>query len=93
MTTEAENEVGAKKSRKGSSIAQETARVKNIDSIKVHRRGSTFTIDIKIAVDRHLTVKEGYRIASEVKFELLKRVQHTRDVMVHINPHQPENDR
>jgi len=70
-------------------IAQETEGVKNIDNIKVHRRGSTFTIDTEIAVDGSLTVEEGHRIASQVRDELLKRIRYTRDVMVHVNPYKP----
>jgi len=63
--------------------------VRTIDSLRVHRRGSTFTIDIEIAVDDGLTVEQGHQVASEVKSRLLNRVQHTQDVMVHINPYQP----
>jgi len=61
--------------------------VKKIDNIKVHRRGSTFTIDLEIAVDGNLAVNEGHKIASNVKAKLLKRIPHTRDVMVHVNPY------
>ena len=68
-------------------IAQATEGVKNIDSIKVHRRGSTFTIDMEIAVDGSLTVEEGHGIASQVRDKLLKRIRYTRDVMVHVNPY------
>jgi len=63
--------------------------VRTIDSLRVHRRGPAFTIDIEIAVDDKLTVEQGHRVASEVKSRLLNRVQHTQDVMVHINPYQP----
>lgn len=70
-------------------IVRETEGVKNIDNINVHRRGSTFTIDMEIAVDGSLTVDEGHKIAFDVKAKLLKRVRYVRDVMVHVNPHQP----
>lgn len=72
-------------------IVQETKGVRKIDSIKVHRRGSTFTIDIEIAVESQLTVEEGHRIASNVRNNLLKKVQNVRDVMVHVNPALPKN--
>ncbi len=68
-------------------IAQGAEGVKKIDSIKVHRRGSTFTIDLEIAVDGNLTVGEGHKIASNVRVKLLKRTPYTQDVMVHVNPY------
>lgn len=67
-------------------VVQDVKEVKNIDSIKVHPRGSNFTIDLEIAVDSHLTVEEGHRVAVNVRRKLLKRVQYIQDVMVHVNP-------
>jgi cation diffusion facilitator family transporter len=64
-------------------------RVKAIDSARVHRRGSTFTIDMEIAVDSKLTVEQGHQVAVEVRDRLMKEVAHVRDVMVHVNPYQP----
>jgi cation diffusion facilitator family transporter len=73
-------------------IAQQTPGVKNIDDVKVHRRGSSFTVDMEIAVDGGLSVEEGHRIASEVKARLLKRLRHIREVMVHVNPRKRTED-
>ncbi len=67
----------------------EVGGIKAIDSIRVHRRGSTFTIDIEVAVDSSLTVEQGHQVASEVKSRLLSEVVHVQDVMVHVNPYQP----
>ena len=61
--------------------------IKAIDSIRAHRRGSTFTIDIEIAVDSNITVEQGHQIASEVKNRLVNNIEHVQDVMVHVNPH------
>jgi cation diffusion facilitator family transporter len=69
-------------------IVRETAGVKNIDSLKVHRRGSNFTIDLEIAVESKISVDEGHRIATNVRNRLLKEVQNIYDVMVHVNPYQ-----
>jgi cation diffusion facilitator family transporter len=63
--------------------------VKAIDSIKVHRRGSTFTIDVEVAVDSNLTVEQGHQVASKVKNNLQNKIKHVQDVMVHVNPYQP----
>ncbi len=62
--------------------------VKAIDSIKAHRRGSTFTIDIEVAVDSNLTVEQGHQVASKVKNKLLHNIEHVQEVMVHVNPYQ-----
>ena len=67
----------------------EVGGVKAIDSIKVHRRGSTFTIDVEIAVDSNLTVEQGHQVASKVKNNLQNKIEHVQDVMVHVNPYQP----
>ncbi|MCK4403396.1 MAG: cation transporter, partial [Dehalococcoidia bacterium] len=67
----------------------EVGGVKAIDSIRAHRRGSTFTIDIEVAVDSNLTVEQGHQVASEVKNKLQNKIEHVQDVMVHVNPYQP----
>ena len=68
-------------------VARKTEGVKKIDSIKVHRRGSTFTVDMEIAVDSSITVDEGHAIAANVRSNIFKKIQNIRDVMVHINPY------
>ena len=69
--------------------ALEVGEVQAIDSLRVHRRGSTFTIDIEIAVDSRLTVEQGHQVAAEVKNKLLSKIEHVQDVTVHVNPYQP----
>ena len=64
--------------------------VRAIDSLKVHRRGSAITIDIEVAVDSKLTVERGHQVAAEVSGRLLSGIEHVQDVMVHVNPYQPE---
>ncbi len=61
--------------------------VKGIDGIRVHRCGPSFNIDLKIAVDEQLTVGDGHHVAGKVRAELLLRIEHVRDVMVHVNPY------
>ncbi len=68
-------------------LAKEIEGVKRIDSVKVHRRGSQFTIDLEIAVDSSISVDQGHKIATNVRIKLLKQMQNTHDVMVHVNPY------
>jgi len=66
------------------------AGVRAVDCVKAHRCGPAYIIDIKIAVDGRLTVEQSHQIAGAVRSKLLQTVQHVHDVMVHVNPHQPE---
>jgi len=70
-----------------SAAVLEVEGIKAIDSIRAHRRGSTFTIDIEVAVDSNITVEQGHQVASEVKNRLVNKIEHVQDVMVHVNPH------
>lgn len=67
----------------------EVGGIKAIDDLRVHRRGSTFTIDMEIAVNSRLTVEQGHEVAAEVKSRLMNAIEHVQDVMVHVNPYQP----
>jgi cation diffusion facilitator family transporter len=67
-------------------VVREVNEVRSIDSIKVHRRGSTFTIDLEISVDGKFTVEEGHEIANVVRTKLFERMKNIREVMVHVNP-------
>jgi cation diffusion facilitator family transporter len=69
--------------------ALEIGGVKAVDSIRAHRLGSSFTIDIEVAVDSSLTVEQGHQVAEEVKSRLLSDVEHVQDVIVHVNPYHP----
>ncbi|MBN2097615.1 MAG: cation transporter [Candidatus Omnitrophica bacterium] len=68
-------------------IVQNCEGVKKIDSIKVHRRGSHFTIDLELSVDSSISVAEGHKIAARVRDKLRKKIRSVRDVMVHVNPY------
>jgi len=68
-------------------VVRECEGVRKIDGIKVHRRGSRFTVDLEIAVQSSITVEEGHKISTNVRKNLLKKVKNIRDVMVHVNPY------
>ncbi|UCE20361.1 MAG: cation transporter [Gemmatimonadota bacterium] len=53
---------------------------------RIHPVGPGNIVDIKILVDRHLSVEEGHRIASQVKEVLIAEHGHIRDVIVHVEP-------
>ena len=70
--------------------ALEVGGIKAIDDLKVHRRGSSFTIDMEIAVSSRLTVEQGHEIADKVSSSLMDTLEHVQDVMVHVNPYHTE---
>jgi len=72
------------------STACRVERVIAVDDVKVHRCGTVSNVDVKIAVDSQLTVEEGHKVAGTVRSELLKKVEHVRDVLVHVNPYWPD---
>lgn len=67
-------------------VVRKTRGVMNLDSIKVHRRGSQFTVDLEISVKGTISVKEGHKIAANVRENLFKKRSNIYEVMVHVNP-------
>jgi cation diffusion facilitator family transporter len=59
--------------------------VQKIDEFLAREHGHYVIIDIKIAVDPHITVEQGHAIGKKVK-EKLVTIEHVQDVRVHINP-------
>lgn len=60
--------------------------VKKVDELLAREHGYYVIIDIKVAVDRNISVKEGHDIAVNVKKTLMTHPD-VHDVFVHINPY------
>ncbi|MBO8177553.1 MAG: cation transporter [Bacillus sp. (in: Bacteria)] len=71
-------------------IAASVPEVKKVDELHAREHGHYVIIDLKISVDPNMTVEEGHRVGKKVKKELLK-VPHVHDVLVHINPFNPDD--
>ncbi|MEB1808049.1 MAG: cation diffusion facilitator family transporter [Bacillaceae bacterium] len=65
--------------------------VLNLDEFLAREHGHYVIIDLKIAVDPDITVKEGHAIGKAVKKRLLEE-NHVHDVLVHINPHEKNKE-
>ncbi|MGM8212385.1 cation diffusion facilitator family transporter [Virgibacillus sp. W0430] len=61
--------------------------VLKIDQIHVRTHGSYVVIDIKVGVDRNITVEKGHAISKHVKTKLMNKHHEIEDVLVHINPY------
>ncbi|MDR6226350.1 cation diffusion facilitator family transporter [Desmospora profundinema] len=64
--------------------------VKRVDELLAREHGFYVIVDVKIAVEPHITVEEGHGIGKRVKTALVEGHDHVSDVMVHINPYKGE---
>lgn len=63
--------------------------VKRIDTLYARTHGSYVVIDIKISIERHLTIEAGHTIGKHVKDLLMKEHPEIENVLVHLNPYLP----
>ncbi len=52
----------------------------------VRKTGMTFLVDLHIAVDAEISVKEGHEIAHSVKSQILETLPEIVDVLIHVEP-------
>ena len=66
--------------------------VEHVDDVRIRRYGSQYVVDLKVSVNRYLTVKEGHEIAAQVKGTLRGSLPTVDDVLVHVNPYPDQHD-
>jgi divalent metal cation (Fe/Co/Zn/Cd) transporter len=59
----------------------------------VRKLGMRLIVDLHIEVDPDLSVLEGHRLAHEVKAKLQAELPQVRDVMVHVEPFDPDRSK
>ena len=64
--------------------------VLGIDKIWVRKLGMRLMVDLHLEVAPDISVQEGHRLAHEVKANLQRELPQVRDVMVHVEPHDPD---
>ena len=57
-----------------------------ISDVKARRNGPVILVDLKICVNRFLSVEQGHQIAGTAKEAILKGNREVGDVLVHVNP-------
>lgn len=67
-------------------IAHENNGVIETEKCFVRKTGMTYHIDLHIAVDANISVKEGHDIAHKVKDEVLEKLPQVADVLIHVEP-------
>ncbi|GAA0334282.1 cation diffusion facilitator family transporter [Bacillus carboniphilus] len=65
--------------------------VKMINEFHAREHGHYVIVDIKIAVDPHMTVEDGHKVGKRVK-EILMEESDVQNVFVHVNPYNPDDD-
>lgn len=63
-----------------------------LDDIRVRAAGPYWMVDVKIAVNPHITVRAGHDVARAVKLTVLEAFPQVHDVLVHVNPHEEEEN-
>lgn len=67
-------------------IAEDVPGVVLTEKCLVRKTGMNFLIDLHIAVDAEITVKQGHDIAHQVKSDLLNELPEIADVLIHVEP-------
>lgn len=71
-------------------LVLQTEGVRATHEIRSRYIGSKLQVDLHILVDPELSVREGHRIATAVRDRLLQEVEDVADVLVHVEPFEPE---
>lgn len=66
--------------------------VMGIDDIKTRLHGSKLYVDVEIAVDDEITVKEGHSIAEAVHNKIENAIPDVKHCMVHVNPYKNKGE-
>ncbi|QHT70736.1 cation transporter [Rhodocytophaga rosea] len=67
-------------------VAMQVEGVRGLDKALVRKMGFEYFVDLHVLVDGHLSVKEGHRIAHQVKDAILLENRQIYDVLIHIEP-------
>ena len=60
--------------------------VLNVHALRVRAQGGVLQMDVHVAVDGHMTVSEGHKIAVNIESALIKNLPEIKSVVVHVDP-------
>lgn len=75
-----------------SELAISVEGVLDIHDLKLRSYGPNYIADLKIVVNRELTVGEGHHIARQVKKNIINNSDDVKDVLVHVDPDSIDNE-
>lgn len=67
-------------------IAETNAGVVETEKCYIRKTGMTYHVDLHIAVNANISVKQGHDIAHRVKDEILVSIPQIADVLIHVEP-------
>ncbi|MUP45582.1 cation transporter [Gramella sp. BOM4] len=67
-------------------VAEKNPGVVETEKCFIRKTGMTYHVDLHIAVDANISVKEGHDIAHRVKDEILEQLPQIADVLIHVEP-------
>jgi cation diffusion facilitator family transporter len=73
-------------------IVEKIPEVECIHEVRCRRSGQYLIINLKLDMDPNMTVKKSHDATVEIKKCLFEKIPNVGDVMIHINPHEPEEE-
>ncbi len=73
-------------------IAMQIAGVETVEKLIARRSGGRYLVDMHVEVDPDMSVRHSHAIAHDVKDAVMKAMPSVLDVLVHIEPHAPNNN-
>jgi cation diffusion facilitator family transporter len=70
-------------------VARGVEGVKDVEKLFARQSGLDLLVDIHVEVDGDMTVREGHRIATEVKGKLMRDIPQVTHALVHVEPYYP----
>ncbi|WP_409296548.1 cation diffusion facilitator family transporter [Peribacillus sp. SCS-26] len=67
--------------------------VRRIDKIRAREHGHYILVDIRISIDHDKTIKEGHDLTRDIRNALINKFENVEEVLIHLNPYFPADDR
>ncbi len=61
--------------------------IKLVHKVRIHGIGAYFNVDLHVAVDESLALKDAHKIAHQLQVEMMKNIPDVRTALVHIEPY------
>lgn len=72
-------------------IARTVPGVRDVEKVLARKSGSRYLVDMHLEVDPEMSVRDSHRLAHAVKDAVQAKLPRVMDVLVHIEPHEPED--
>lgn len=66
--------------------ASSVSGLKSVHDVRARWIGHKLRVDLSIAVDDKLSVKDGHNVAVKVQRELVNKIPHLKDITIHVDP-------